>query len=102
MENEENGQAVKTWKHDALTVVGRLAARPDILQRARVVGAWVWVAFDAIPTTETRDFLKAEGFRFNFKRRVWQHSGGRPSVQSAGDPRDRYGEVEAEAVLAAV
>jgi hypothetical protein len=101
MENGENGQAVKTWKHDALTVVGRLAARPDILSRARVVGTWVWIGFDTIPDAATRDFLKAEGFRFNFKRKVWQHSGGRPSVQSAGDPRDRYGEQEAERVLSA-
>jgi len=101
MENGENGQELKAWRHDALTVVGRLAARPEVLSRARVVGAWVWVAFDTIPDAATRDFLKAEGFRFNFKRRVWQHSGGRPSVQSAGDPRDRYGEQEAVDVVRA-
>jgi hypothetical protein len=101
MENGENGQAVKAWRHDTLTVVGRLAARPEVLSRARVVGAWVWVAFDTIPDSATRDFLKSEGFRFNFKRKVWQHSGGRPSVQSAGDPRDRYGEQEAVDVVQA-
>lgn len=84
-----------------MTVLHRLQARPDILTRSKVVGAWIWITFDGAPDIETRDFLKAEGFRFNFKRKVWQHSGGRPSVHSSGDPRDRYGEVEAEAVLAA-
>jgi hypothetical protein len=98
-----NGAAVSNdnWKHDTLTVVRRLGERPEILSLARVVGRWVWIEFPGAPDLATRDFLKAEGFRFNGRRRCWQHSGGRPSKQSAGDPRLHYGEVEAEKLLGA-
>ncbi len=91
----DNGNAT----HDTLTVLHRLQAKPDILKQSKVVGRWVWITFATIPDRETRDWLKAEGFRFNWKRQVWQHSGGRPSHSSPGDPRFRYGEIDAEAVL---
>lgn len=82
--------------HDTVTVLSRLREYPDILKAAKVVGAWIWVAFDAKPSVHVRDFLKAEGFVWNHKRAVWQHCGGKPSHHAPYDPRGKYGEVRAE------
>jgi hypothetical protein len=58
-----------------------------------IVGSWVWAEFDGKPATETRDALKGAGFRWNERRKVWQHSGGTPSRRSSRDPRATYGAV---------
>ena len=48
-----------------------------------VVGAWVWATFAAKPDETVRDALKAAGFRWNHKRRLWQNPCG---VMSGGSP----------------
>lgn len=94
---------------DTLSVLAGLkAARPDLWERAEVVGRWVWIGFDQAPPEADRRELLERGFHWNHQRRCWQHCGGRPSTQSGGDPRVRYGVVpatdlgtdEAEAALA--
>ena len=86
--------------HDTMEVLSRLQAQPDTLKAAKVVGRWVWITFDAKPSVEVRDFLKAEGFIWNRKRAAWQHCGGRPSRHAPYDPRGKYGEIDAAELLA--
>ena len=57
-----------------------------------VVGAWVWVEFDTMPSERIRRFLKSVGFRWSKKRRAWQHACGVwRRFNPAGDPRHTYG-----------
>jgi hypothetical protein len=66
---------------------------------ADVVGRWVWIRFDSKPDSETRDMLKAVGFRWIQKRKQWAHNCGffmkhNPAI----NPRDKYGEVPVSAI----
>ena len=71
-------------------------------QNARVVGAWVWVEFDSIPATETRDTLKSLGFHWNKNRQAWQHPCGRHSGPTNGNPKWKYGVVNAQDLETAI
>jgi hypothetical protein len=83
-------------RNDALMVLSRLKAdRPALFERAEVVGAWVWIAFDSKPDFETREYLKLQGFTWNHKRACWQHCGGVFRPSSPGNPRWKYGSIPA-------
>ena len=89
----------ETRNHDTLTVLHRLQAQPDLLDKAKVVGRWVWITFESYPGKDITAFLKSEGFHWNHERRCWQHTGGRPSHHAPYDPRGKYGEVNATDLL---
>jgi len=81
-------------------VLGALRERaPDVLEKAYVVGRWIWAEFHGPPPVETRNTLKELGFRWNPRRHVWQNSCGYRSKASASDPRAHYGTVAASAVV---
>ena len=81
----------------ASEVVARLPE--DVRMRAEIVGAWVWVAFPGNPGGETVGILKGLGLRFNAKRKVWQHCGGRPvTAAHPGDPKLKYGVIRVSEV----
>jgi len=78
----------------------RLQELPDVLEfckangfPADLVGRWIWIRFDEKPDTETRDLLKAAGFRWIHKRGQWAHNCGCPSRRGKGNPRYKYGSV---------
>ena len=63
-------------------------------QYAQVVGRWVWLEFDSKPSDETRAGLSAIGFRWNHKRRCWQHPCGHHTTGSPADTwylKSKYG-----------
>ncbi len=79
---------------DADTIAAALRDKaPEAVPHARKVGAWIWIEFPTVPTTETRATLKALGFAWNRTRGAWQHPGGvwRPA-NKRHDPREYYGE----------
>ncbi len=43
---------------------------------AAIVGTWIWIQFDAKPLKTTTALLKAAGFFYNIKRKMWQHKAG--------------------------
>lgn len=63
---------------------------PEALEVAKVVGAWIWAEFPEKPSVETLAFLKARGYRFNPKRKVWQNPCGVHTRRAPYDPRDKY------------
>jgi len=63
---------------------------PEIWDKAQVVGKWVWIEFNVPPSKEIRGQIKKLGFRWNGKRRCWQHSCGALTERSEGDPRSYY------------
>lgn len=61
------------------------------IPHARIVGRWVWVEFEHKPAAETLAALKDLGFRWNGRRRAWQHAGGVPTKFNARqNPKDKY------------
>jgi len=50
----------------------------------RIVGSWIWIEFPVKPCLEVRDWLKQNGFHWNYPRRVWQFA-GTPSKKSPAD-----------------
>ena len=48
----------------------------------RLVGRWIWTEFESRPSNRTRSFLRAIGFKWNSKRKLWQHCCGVRSVRS--------------------
>lgn len=70
-----------------------LASRlPEVFQFTEVVGCWVWVQFQQVPTTELRRQLAQLGFHWNRTRQAWQHPCGCFRDRAyAGDPRRFYG-----------
>lgn len=60
---------------------------------ADVVGRWVWLKFDAKPDEDTRNALKAAGFKWVQRRKEWAHNCGHPSRHGKGNPRFKYGQV---------
>lgn len=60
---------------------------------AELVGRWVWLKFDQKPSKETRDKIKAVGFRWSRRRGKWAHNCGHPTTRSNGDPFWKYGVV---------
>lgn len=64
---------------------------PDVWIRAKVVGRWVWIHFDAKPADSVRAYLLELGFHWNKTRSNWQHSCGHYSTFAKSyDPRDKY------------
>ena len=72
------------------TVISSLPA--SIREKCYLVGRWVWCEFKTKPDRGVIDSLRAAGFRFNGKRKLWQHSCGVRSRRATGyDPRSYYG-----------
>jgi hypothetical protein len=67
---------------EILTGRAMLAAR--LGAGVEIVGRWVWATFAARPPVESRAELKAAGFHWNHKRKVWQWAGV-PSRSSTDD-----------------
>ena len=76
------------------------ADAPAAFDAARVVGRWVWLEFSDKPSEPVRTAIKALGFHWNRQREAWQHPCGFFMHHSPGDPRDKYGVVRADEVLA--
>jgi len=83
---------------DTVTSQDRLQELPDVLEFCKVnglpadlVGQWVWIRFDEKPDTETRDLLKAAGFRWIHKRQQWAHNCGPVSEISRDEIRSLKG-----------
>lgn len=85
MNNEDANMA------NTLALLGRLKTEmPELMDQAKVVGKWVWLEFNVPPLQEVRTKLKELGFRWNRKRRCWQHSCGQLAPRSRSDPQSRY------------
>jgi len=69
------------------------ASNPEILKGLYAVGDWLWLEFDSIPSEAVRNNIKALGFHWNRKRKLWQCSCGVYSRPSDDDPRPKYGVV---------
>jgi hypothetical protein len=73
-------------------VIAAVSHNPEVAQHAYVVGAWIWVEFKSIPSTDARAFLVENGFHWNKTRQVWQHNCGvMRRANRRGDPRYSYG-----------
>lgn len=72
---------------------------PGAFEAARVVGHWIWLEFTAKPSADIRTAIKALGFHWNRQREAWQHPCGFFSRRSPGNPKWKYGVVDAAAVL---
>ena len=58
---------------------------------ARVVGKWVWIAFESKPGAEIRQALKDFGFRWSKRRMQWSHNCGHPTKPAQNyKPWDKY------------
>ena len=70
---------------------------------ARVVGRWVWIAFESKPDQEVRNLLKSAGFRWSPRRGQWAHNCGQSSKPASGyRPWDKYRTVSLDEALATV
>jgi len=68
--------------------------QPGLIPYAEIVGVWVWVTPPSKPEQEVRDWLKANGYRWNHKRRTWQNPCGyrRPgSPKSTAELKWQFG-----------
>jgi hypothetical protein len=65
---------------------------------ADIVGRWVWIRFPEKPDRETRDMLKAAGFRWVNIRGQWAHNCGYRSRRGKGNPRWKYGSIPVSAI----
>lgn len=65
----------------------------EVKDHAYIVGAWIWVEFPEKPKQEIINEVKANEFRWNNDRKLWQNNCGcrvtrnNPEI----DPRDKYG-----------
>ena len=67
---------------------------------ARVVGRWVWIEFTDKPGKETRDNLKAAGFRWSNRRGQWAHNCGHTTKPARNyRPWDKYRTIGLEDAL---
>lgn len=73
---------------------------PIAFDAARVVGRWVWLEFESKPADSVRAFVGELGFHWNRQRQAWQHPCGMFCTRSPGEPRFKYGQVPASAMLA--
>ncbi|MFW9770323.1 MAG: hypothetical protein ACFFEM_16010, partial [Candidatus Thorarchaeota archaeon] len=84
------------WRENRqLSTKAVIARLPEnVKPYAFIVGAWVWIDFPRKPKAETLEKIKPLGFKWNKKRKVWQHPCGefRP-FNPKTDPRDKYGEI---------
>ena len=89
METEINTQkAVET----ALQMITKIKAeKPELTDNFYLVGNWIWFESEEEPSDEVVAFLKANGFKWNKARNLWQNSCGIFSKKSTGDPRNYYG-----------
>jgi hypothetical protein len=71
---------------------------PEAQAAARLVGAWIWAEFPSKPSPDTLTFLKARGYRFNPKRKVWQNACGVFTRRAPYDPREKYGVLKVESL----
>lgn len=93
MNNSNDSQSVsqETEKLDNIIDVLEFCIEMDLPDgAAELVGRWVWIQFDAKPSKEIRDRLKAVGFRWSQRRGKWAHNCGHPSHSSKGNPFWKY------------
>jgi len=83
---------------DTVPTQPRLQELPDVLEfckrhnfPADLVGRWVWIRFPEKPDVETRELLKAAGFRWVKVRGQWAHNCGYHCRKGKGNPRWKYG-----------
>lgn len=74
-----------------LALLDRLKVElPEIWNRARVVGKWVWLEFNVPPLAQIRTKLKELGFHWNGKRKCWQHPCAIERTPIKGDAPQLY------------
>jgi len=67
---------------------------------ARVVGKWVWIAFESKPCAEIRQALKDFGFHWSKRRMQWSHNCGLPTKPARNyRPWDKYQTLTMDEVL---
>lgn len=94
-------EEIKQWSANRRLTAPEVLAKLSDEDRSfcKVVGVWVWYINDHVPSTDTRDALKALGFKWNRKRGVWQHPCGRFTKNAPYDPRTKYQTRSPEEVL---
>ena len=78
----ENPQVTNPGNSQTTEAIAKLKAeQPSLVPYAEIVGVWVWVTPPSKPEQSVRDWLKANGYRWNVKRKTWQNPCGyrRPS-----------------------
>lgn len=63
----------------------------EALEKALVVGKWIWVQFENPPAAQVRAGLSQLGFHWSPRRQAWQHPCGVFDVDTGGDPIRKYG-----------
>jgi len=63
---------------------------PRLFELAQVVGKWVWIQFEGKQPVTVTSVLSELGFHWNYRRQLWQHPCGKPSLGSRNDPRQTY------------
>jgi len=64
-----------------------------------IVGQWYWASFTEKPSKELREMMKAAGYRWNPKRKVWQNANGAKCRHSKADTawlKLKYGAVRVD------
>jgi len=95
-------EEIKQWSANRRLPAHEVLAKLSEADRrfCKVVGVWVWYINDQVPSAETRDALKALGFKWNRTRRVWQHPCNRFTKNAPNyDPRTKYQTREPDEVL---
>lgn len=74
-------------------LTGRAMLAVKLGAGVEIVGRWVWATFASRPPVESRQQLKAAGFHWNHKRKVWQWAGvpSRSSTDENDTLRAKYG-----------
>lgn len=67
-----------------------IVERNDCLDKFYIVGKWIWCSFPEKPSKEVIDWLKANNFKWNQTRKVWQNACGFYCRHSPTDPREKY------------
>lgn len=90
-------EQIASWKANRMLTTDEVLDRlsPELMELADVVGKWVWLEFTEKPDKETRETIKALGFKWNQERGVWQHPCGKFTGRSKDDPELKYGRVSA-------
>lgn len=79
--------------------VAALAAFPEALEYAQLVGRWIWITFPSKPSADCRAFLKTRKYRWNQQRGAWQNSCGFYTRRAPYDPRVKYGQSKVSEVI---
>jgi len=95
-QNKYTPEQIEVWKQNRKKTPEQilLSLDKEILQFTKQVGKWLWITFDTKPDTDTLEYISALGFKWNKKRKTWQHPCGTfyKGKLSPRDPRKKYGE----------